>query len=222
MNELIARLHIDGPALSQRVLDDMYQDPFWMERFGNKGRRHANEDSDFHLKYLARALSAGDPGVLVRYARWLREVLCTRGMCTRHLADNFRRLGDLLAAQGWPGGELAVGFLDVARDALLWKEGPGGALEREEARIGAAISRPGLEEPARDLVSYLADAVALGQPALFARHLAWMEGHLARRGVAASEWRGVVDALEQELAGSPHSEALDCVRAAKSGQEGPR
>lgn len=217
MNELLQRLQSDGPALSQRVLEEMYRDPFWGERFGTKGRRHADEDSDFHLRYLARALAAGDPAVLVRYARWLREVLATRGMCTRHLDENFRRLGEALAAQGWPATDLAVGFLNAARNALVWTEGPAAALQRDADRLADDIAQGQLESHARDLVSYLLDAVALGRPDLFATHVAWMEAHLARHGVAPGAWSAIVADLGRSLErDGTHPEAIECVRAATS------
>lgn len=61
MSELLERIERDGRALSQGVLDEMYKDPFWTERYGDRGRRHADEDGDFHLRYLSRAPTAGDP-----------------------------------------------------------------------------------------------------------------------------------------------------------------
>ena len=215
MNEILEKLRTEGPALSQRVLDDMYADPFWTARFGDKGRRHANEDSDFHLRYLGRAIAAGDPAVMVRYARWLREVLATRGMCTRHLDDNFRRLSELVVQQRWPGGDLAAGFLQAARESLRWEEGPAAALQADAARVEAEIAKGALAEPARDLVSYLIDALALQRHDLFAAHVRWMQSHLAGRGIPAADWRAVVAALEGALSSAGmHSEALECVRAA--------
>ena len=220
MKELLQKLETEGPALSQRVLSDMYRDPFWLERFGSKGRRHADEDSDFHLRYLARAIASGDPAVLVRYARWLREVLATRGMCTRHLDENFRRLGEAIAGEDWPSGELALGFLGAARESLEWKEGPAGALERDAERLAKSIERAGLEEASRDLVSYLIDAVALERPDLFAAHVAWMQAHLERHGSNPVAWPAVVDALADVLDRSDsHREARECVRAALEAKE---
>ena len=74
--------------LSQRVLDHMYENPFWMERYGERGRRFANEDSLHHINYLDQALAGGDAAVFTRYAQWLRTVLVSRGMCSEHLAEN--------------------------------------------------------------------------------------------------------------------------------------
>ena len=88
--------------LSQQVLDRMYENPFWMERYGERGRRFANEDSLHHIDYLDQALAAGDAGVFTRYARWLRSVLVSRGMCTEHLAENFRLLAEAIATTDCP------------------------------------------------------------------------------------------------------------------------
>lgn len=199
MNQLLHHLETQGPALSQSVLGQMYRDPFWMERFGSKGRRHADEDSDFHVRYLVRAMNAGDPHVLVRYARWLRDVLVTRGMCSRHLGENFRLLAEAIGARGWPGGDLAVRFLEEAREALRWNEGPAAELERRREALERAAVQPGLEEPARDLVSYMIDSVALGRPDLFERHVDWMRGHLERRGLPAQRWDALVAALGAQV-----------------------
>ena len=50
--------------LSQRVLDRMYENPFWTERYGERGRRFANEDSLHHIGYLDQALAADDAAEL--------------------------------------------------------------------------------------------------------------------------------------------------------------
>ena len=87
-------------ALSQSVLDRMYENPFWMERYGERGRRFANEDSLHHVSYLVAALASGDAAVFERYAQWLRSVLVSRGMCSEHLGENFRLLASAIADCG--------------------------------------------------------------------------------------------------------------------------
>ena len=215
--ELLALLGLHGRALSQRVLADMYLDPFWAERFGTRGRRHADEDSDFHLKYLARALQHGDPGVLVRYARWLREVLATRGMCTRHLADNFQRLARAIEDLAWPGGEAAVDYLRTAEASLRYADGPecavqemanALAVEVEQAHRArhpggwahTAAREPGaFREDILNFVSYLADALAMGSPATLAAHTSWLALHLERLGTPRSELDAAIGLMSQSL-----------------------
>ena len=230
---LIEILAAEGPLLSQRVLADMYRDPFWMERFGPRGRRHADEDSDFHLQYLRRALAAGDPAVLVRYARWLREVLVTRGMCSSHLGENFRRLSDAIAASGWPGHETAVAYLRVAEEALEYPGGAARAIQQrlddigEQAEAAYARRHPrgqlrlvrfgGFHQDLAGLACYVADALALGSEATFVTHVRWMHGFIERRAAPAAATVHVLDALGEVLArDASTAEGVACIDAARA------
>jgi hypothetical protein len=160
-------------ALSQRVLDRMYENPFWMERYGERGRRFANEDSLHHVNYLDQALAAGDAAVFERYARWLRSVLVSRGMCTEHLAENFRLLAEAIADEGLPDHEQGTGVLRRGDNALQYDSGPAASLEEIRPRLLEAVqaaqdaSRPMREDDCRYLVSYLIDATATGDRAAF-------------------------------------------------------
>lgn len=160
-------------ALSQGVLDRMYENPFWMERYGERGRRFANEDSLHHINYLDQALAAGDAGVFTRYARWLRSVLVSRGMCTEHLAENFRLLAEAIAADGLPDGERAREILLEGQRSLAYDSGDAAVLEQVKPRLLDAVrqaqdaSAPMREDDRRYLVSYLIDAAATGDPGPF-------------------------------------------------------
>ena len=234
MSELVAHLEREGRALSQRVLDEMYRDAFWSERFGDKGRRHANEDSDFHLRYLARAIAAGDAGILARYATWLREVLATRGMCTRHLDENFRLLAREIAAQPWPDRDWAAALLAQARDALAYPGGAARWVQDHGDRLAAAAVHgaqahgrgtwkkddargdAGLSDDARNYASYLADALALGEARTLVDHTRWFVRHLHAHGASAAAidgfMAGIAGALEAQAAPPP---ALEYLRAAR-------
>jgi hypothetical protein len=233
VSALAERLLGEGRALSQRVLDTQYRDAFWGERFGTRGRRHADEDSDFHLQYLARALEADDGASLVRYACWLRELLASRGMCTRHLDENFRLLAAEIEATRWPGCERAVALLAEARDALRYTAQDARWIQEREAELGAAVAdslrarfprgwkcrdargADGLADDAANYLSYIADALALKDPRTLVDHTAWLATHLESHGVPAGEVRAFLDALREALAarGAPVT-ALDFLRAA--------
>ncbi|MEY2933986.1 MAG: hypothetical protein RL033_4735, partial [Pseudomonadota bacterium] len=115
--QLVRELETQAPALTARVVSEMYRDPFWSARFGERGRKFSEEDGQSHISHLVQALVARDPEVLSRYGRWLRSVLTTRGMCTRHLTENFERLEwavrDLNA-----DAQPAVDYLRAARAEL--------------------------------------------------------------------------------------------------------
>ena len=155
-----------GPRLSERVLAEMYADPFWAARFGDRGRRHARADGDFHLKYLVEALESNSLGVFENYARWLRELLVSRGMCSRHLAENFTRLADAIAAEPWDDRARATEILHAGAAALRHRTGPAAEIEAMRATTAG--------DAATDtLLSYLADALAFEQPSWFGAHTAF-------------------------------------------------
>jgi hypothetical protein len=229
--QLVRYLEREGRALSQRVLQEMYRDPFWSERFGDRGRRHADEDSDYHLKYLARALANGEAYVLVRYAVWLREVLATRGMCTRHLDENFRLLAVAIVEQPWPAREQAVALLTVAREALLHE---GGEARRLQERIDPlarevvaafrerrphgwkrdARGRGALEDDAANYLSYVADALAMGSPDTLVEHTRWLAAHVRAHSATQGDMAVFLAAVQGVLAPLPQAAAF--VEAAQS------
>ncbi|HTV02041.1 MAG TPA: hypothetical protein VMF13_15945 [Luteitalea sp.] len=168
MNESL-REALRGQAreLSQAVLDRMYENPFWMERYGARGRGFADEDSLHHMRYLDEALAAGEPAVFERYARWLRTVLVSRGMCTEHLAENFRLLASGIEAASVAEASVAVSILTAGADALRYTEGDAGRLQQDEPRLldairASAAGRAMRDDDRRYLVSYVIDAAATG------------------------------------------------------------
>lgn len=159
---LVERLAAEAPKLSEQVLVEMYADPFWQARFGEPGKQHTRTDGDFHIKYLIEALTAGDRGVFEHYARWLRELLASHGMCSRHLAENFTRLAAILERDGWADAGEAIQILNAGAAALVHATGT--ACEIEALRAKAS------DPHADTLLSYLADALAFDQPERFATY----------------------------------------------------
>jgi len=210
MSTLAERIEAKASELGRRAIVEMYQNPFWQERFGARGREMSDKDSEFHISYLIQALIASQPDVLTRYARWLQTLLVSRGMCSRHIDENFERLaraiGDEISEP-----EPALELLRAARQALIYESGPARELmlsaeplaervvdalwSRQPSWFSAASSYPSLAtfesihqaERARcrsdvlDYIAYLADALHAGRPELFAAHAAWMHGFVARR-----------------------------------------
>lgn len=204
--------------IRRHAVDAMYADPFWDARFGERGRRHADEDGDFHVGYLAEALRLGSTAHFASYARWLRDVLVTRGMCTRHLSEQLRCVADAVEALGVlpspDDARVAREYVDAARDGLRYPEGSlARAVQDAESRAPAAEDalaarfygagglppRDRLRADAADLISFLADAVSLERPALFAGHAQWLEGFFADqrrpKGYGAALRDAVADAL---------------------------
>ena len=221
MNRTIAsladRIEARVGSLAQRALEAMYANPFWDERFGERGRRFAEQDGHYHVRYLVEALRAARPDILTNYARWLQSVLTTRGMCSRHLAENFSRLAEAIREEPIAGSEQAVAYLRAAEDALIYGEGPARYLqlasgELAERAIAALAERHPdwdelSDEAARarylsDLLqhlSYLADSIALNRPDLFTDYAWWITGFLARRGIPVEHTVLTFAALDEAL-----------------------
>ncbi len=239
---LMQELEAEARALTLRVVDEMYRDPFWSARFGERGRKFSEEDGQYHVTYLVQALGAQQPEVLARYARWLRSVLTARGMCTRHLTENFERLA-LAVRDLSADGQLAVEYLEAACGALRAELGRAQPLAAESERLtasvcawldgdgaapedaGGAASLPERQQLVASLLSYLADAVALGRAQQLVAHVLWLDGWLARepagRGLTARLLAGMERRLQQvaSLPAALRGEAGELLSQARSALE---
>jgi hypothetical protein len=211
--ELAERIRNEKARLAVGIVDEMYRNPFWLERFQARGRKHSEEDVAFHVDYLVQALVARDPAVLERYARWLQGVLTTRGMCSIHLADSFTRLGRAVT-ESISGADVAAAYLDVAVAALRYEGGLARELQDASARLadGAVrrfyADRPGdvagwgpqarerCQEDAGFHLAYLADALALARPDVFVGYVGWIDGFLRRRNVGGEHLATMLAILE--------------------------
>ena len=212
MTDLVARIEAAADALTDRVLAEMYVNPFWHERFGERAAKHGRQDGLYHLQYLVEALRTNDANVIEQYARWLQQVLTTRGMCTRHLDENFARLAAAIAdtvADSAP----AVAMLGAARAALRYADGPARRVQDATPAIAEAVTaqlyathpewpEAGRARCADDLryhLAYAADAIALGMPNVFASYLAWIGDFLERRNVPRAHLDAQIAALRAQV-----------------------
>lgn len=159
---LIAELRAAGPRLTKRVMDEMYRDPFWIARYGERGRENADADGDFHVKYLTSSIEANDPSLFVTYGRWLRDLLVARGMCSQHLERNFELLADAIAEEAWDGREHAISILLGGAHGLRYTSGDAAVLDEHRDAWSAKVGDQG-----EVLLSYLADALATKQRMAF-------------------------------------------------------
>jgi hypothetical protein len=236
MSTLAERIEARAPELGRRAIVEMYQNPFWQERFGARGREMSETDIQCHLSHLVRALSASQPDVLTRHARSLQTSLVSRGMCSRHIDENFERLARAIRDE-ISEPEPALELLRAARQALIYERGPARELmlsaeplaervvdtlwSRQPSWFSAASSYPSLAtfesihqaERARcrtdvlDYIAYLADALHAGRPGLFAAHAAWMRGFVARRHGPGGRVEETLSALSDCLPAPPAAAA---------------
>lgn len=215
---LIASLDEAAHRLTTRVLAEMYTNPFWTERFGDRATTHGRNDGLYHVSYVIQALVANDPEVLERYARWLQQVLTSRGMCTRHLAENFDRLAAAIDEEPWPERAAATAMLARATAALRYEGREAAALQEHAHAIATTATdalharhpdwfeRWGETSRARSVddldyhVQYLADAVALGTSTVFVQHMRWLGGFLEKRDVPRAVLRESLEALVPAIA----------------------
>ena len=227
MTALAERIEAATGELVEETVREMYRDPFWLDRFGERGQTNSRTDGAFHVSYLTRALAAGGPETLEIYARWLQTLLLARGMCSLHLDQHFARLDEALQSRGLDEQGTAKAYLTAARRALRH---PGIAGELAGAS-GSLLDQAGRGLwPARlreleVLQSFLADALALGTPERLAGHLAWLRDHHRRSGVEAAvaddlleRLRTALGALER-LPAEARTAALDCLSRATAGEQ---
>lgn len=225
--ELKNALLAAGPRLVDRVLAEMYENPFWVERFGARAHTHGREDGLYHITYACNAIEAGDVGVIENYARWLQQVLTTRGMCSRHLADNFDRLAAAIRDEPWPGKQAAIDVFAAAARALHYEDSIAGGLQARTMIIARAATldlhanHP--DGPAADQarciddlsyhLSYLADAIALSRPQVFGDYIRWLGEFLAKRSVPRTHLAASLDALEAQIAKQFPAAVAPCAAA---------
>lgn len=229
--ELADRIEAQAADLARRSIDAMYADPFWDARFGARGRAFAQEDGVHHAEYLARALRTGDASPLLKYARWLQVVLVTRGMTSRHIADNFHRLADAIRAAGLPEAGAARTMLDHAVLALRHDGKTAAAVQDASRQIAedAVVALRGVHlgeemieaewiEALEVLVSYLADSMALDRPDLLADYARWLasSGTPSVRPADPLAMLGALDSALDELREPARAQARACVSAARA------
>jgi hypothetical protein len=188
VSEIEAQLRHAEPRLTARVVHEMYGNPFWQARFGERGRDRSGKDGGYHLTYVIEALAAGDPRSFVEYARWLREVLVSRGMCSFHLIDNFERLARAIDDEPWTERARASAILRAGAAALRHADGDAGAVDA--ARIDHALD---------EVRSFLSDALAAGTPRNLIDYVVFMDG-LAPMGDCVDSLAGAVAAIPRAAA----------------------
>lgn len=82
--------------------------PDWTERYGERGQRHAVEDAQFHIEFLAGALQAGSPEAFGDYVRWARRVLEARSIAAAVLRESLGQIESALLARFPPDEQIEI------------------------------------------------------------------------------------------------------------------
>lgn len=204
--ELAAAIERRAPEIARASSERMLADPFWEARFGRRGDHHTKQDGDFHVGYLVQALRLESAALLENYARWLRGVLVTRGMCSLHLREHLRALGEEVVRAGVPVPDGGLAVLDAGIAALTYADGDEGAVDRAApavahavaARLDGRVTAP-REHEIREWLSFLADALATGRAAIVEGHVEFMRTFAGRPGIVLRPVDRVLEAIAHEL-----------------------
>ena len=201
---LADRLQAASAAIVARSLEYMPRDAFWELRYAERARRFANEDGAFHVKYLSDALRARSQTIMIEYARWLRDLLVARGMCTLHLAEHLEHIGK--AVEDQPDAGPAVAYAAAAVAALRYSDEPAAGVQAAADTLERSIDdlsppRAGAARNSawqtRYLVHYIADAINRNQPELLSAHVTWARQLFVTQGGDAArfdQWLAAIDA----------------------------
>ena len=220
-HRLAERIIARANTLVARTVEEMYRNPFWIERYGDRGRRFSIEDGRYHLEYLADALRWRSGAIMSQYSAWLQSVLVARGMCSLHLDEHFARLGAAIEQEFGTSADDAIALLTHARRGLLHTQPHARALhvatprliDRIVHELGAihtgwsqarvAPDRAAAPDDPEYVISYLTDACALSNPRILADYIAWLTEYSTRHRVPASRLADMLQSLARALAESP-------------------
>lgn len=86
--------------LAEAITSRHYQlQPELADRYGAAGRAKCLQDADFHLTYLAEAVSVDLPSLFADYVTWAKIMLEGRGIPQEDLVRNLEVLRDVLAGE---------------------------------------------------------------------------------------------------------------------------
>lgn len=113
------RLLARSDALAVRVSEKhLAENPEFMERFAEVGRKRCLEDATFHLQYLRHAIQLAAPELFTSYVQWTRDLLERRNIPWRDLQRNLEILREEIASDLDAGtAALAADVIDAALQA---------------------------------------------------------------------------------------------------------
>src|SRR5690348_14944821 len=94
--------------LAEAVVARQYErQPALRERYGPGGQAKCAQDTEYHLSYLAAAVTYSSPALFAHYAAWAKAVLAAFGVGTEDVERNLLCLRDVL------GEELPAGMAEA-------------------------------------------------------------------------------------------------------------
>ena len=96
------------------VARDYTQRPALLDRYGEDGRTKYRQDILYDVAALSAAVDAGDVGIFLRYAGWLKTLLVHRGVAAGDIAESLRCMASVLAGATAGDHLLATSHLQTA------------------------------------------------------------------------------------------------------------
>ena len=217
--EIISAIERVRSLIVERLVEQMYTDPFWEERYGNLGKMHARQDVNYHLDNLVTAIRAEMLSSPVNYYRYLQNVLVHRGISTRHIRQTLDLLKILLEQALPDEWTEIVSYLDAGYKGLEYEHSACQTLSEIEEQIAQAATNrlTPLDERSSSLddwkqarfqemlihLSYLLDAVEKELPQIFEDHARWSLSFYPTQGVAPEiiwrEWSLLLEEIRSRL-----------------------
>ena len=217
--DIISSIEQVRSLIAERLVEQMYTDPFWGERYGELGKMHAREDVNYHLDNLVTAIRMEMLSSPVNYYHYLQNVLVHRGISTRHIRqtlDQMKGLLEEILPDEWSKIEP---YLDAGYDGLAYKHPACQNLSEQEEQIAQAAANklPPPDEVAssqetwrqaryREMLfhlSYLQDAVEKGSTQIFEDHARWSLSYYPAQGISQeivrAEWSLLLDEIQSRL-----------------------
>jgi hypothetical protein len=133
-------------SLVETAVTKLWANPFWQDRFGERGKRYFYEDSNYHIDALITVIQLDLPQFLTEHYTWLRGVLVHRGMCSRHLLQTLSTFDEQLAAQLPAIWGLIQPYAAAAYNGLVYADPVCQALAQAEERLALQVTHRLLQE----------------------------------------------------------------------------
>ncbi len=217
--EIISAVEQARKRIVERLVDRMYENPFWKERYGKLGRVHALQDVNYHLDNLTVAIRVEMLSSPKNYYHYLQNVLVHRGISTYHIHQTLDLLSSLLKEtlpDDWPEIEP---YLMAGYEGLAYKHPACLKLfDRQEEVTQAVVHK--LPAPADEIhsnadwvhvrfqetmlhLSYLLDAVENDLPEIFENHARWSISYYPSQGIRLEtildEWEQLIAEIQSRL-----------------------
>lgn len=89
------RLMFDKESIARAVTTRLYEEfPDILEQHGERGRQKCLQDMHYNIEHLIPAVDLEDAEMFARYARWLDDMLGSRGVNTRDVKRCFELVAD--------------------------------------------------------------------------------------------------------------------------------